>query len=95
MFNASRKAPAHIIIDDQERTKLVQSLSRIMGQLQNIKNEIDCNDACSETFTQLLAVRGGINKIATDLVGFGILDCMQNKSKTELQAMIQNIFKVS
>jgi len=72
MFNASKKAPAHITIDDQERAKLVQSLSRIMGQLQNIKNEIDCNDACSETFTQLLAARGGINKIATDLVGFGI-----------------------
>jgi DNA-binding FrmR family transcriptional regulator len=95
MFSFTQRVPNHTQLTPEEQKKMSQSLSRIIGQIQNIKSEIDANDACNETFVQLLAARGGLNKLATELVSLGILDCIQHKSKKELQHLIQNIFKVS
>jgi DNA-binding FrmR family transcriptional regulator len=93
MFGLGSKKTVHIKIKEEEKTKLITQVNRIVGQLTAIKDEVIKDNVCDETLTQLLASRGGINKLATDLVGLGILDCLKGRKNDELTTAVQNLLK--
>ena len=66
-----------------------------MGQLEAIKQEILDDEACDETLTQLLAVRGGVARVGKDLVGMGILSCLSKYNRKELEQAIEKLLKMS
>ena len=93
MFGLGSRKQTHLQLKKPDQELLNRQINMIMGQLRSIQEEIAINDACDETLTQVLAVRGGINKLVTDLVGLGILDCLKGKRQTEVTKAIQNLLK--
>lgn len=93
MFGLGKRSSAHLKLKKSEQDQLVKQINRIVGQLDKIREEILLNDACDETLLQVLAARGGTNKLITDLVAFGILDCLRGRKKAELSKAIGNLLK--
>jgi DNA-binding FrmR family transcriptional regulator len=85
----------HFILSDTEKQKLVTNINKIIGQLESIKRDISQNEACDESLTQILSIKGGVEKIGRELVGKGILECLTDYSTSELEVIIKNLFKLS
>jgi len=85
----------HFILDESEKKKMATSINKLIGQLERIKQDVLNDDACDESLTQILAVKGGVQRVGLDLLGKGVLDCLQNYSKDELDLIIKNLFKLT
>jgi DNA-binding FrmR family transcriptional regulator len=85
----------HIKLKPEDKKNTVMSLKRIIGQLQTIQNEIENDEACDQTLTQILAARGGLARVGKDLVGLGILSCLNKYSRAELEQAVVLLFKMS
>jgi len=85
----------HFILTDSEKNRTVIAISKIVGQLEAIKKDVMTDNACDETITQILAIRGGVSTIGQNLVGKGILDCLNNYSREEMELILKNMFKLS
>jgi DNA-binding FrmR family transcriptional regulator len=84
----------HFIHSDEQKKKLSSAINRIIGQLETIKTEINNNDSCDESLVQIMAIKGGVEKLGREMVGNGILDCLDQYSRQELEIVIKNLFKL-
>jgi DNA-binding FrmR family transcriptional regulator len=62
--------------------------------LETIKKDILNDNACDESLIQVLAIKGGVSKIGRELIGKGILDCLDEYSKEELELVFKNLLKL-
>jgi len=96
-FNSKQKKSVgkHFILNEEEKRKLVLNISKIVGQLESIKKDIINDEACDESLNQILAIKGGVEKVGRELVGKGVLDCLNQYSHDELEVIIKNLFKLN
>ncbi len=92
--SAKKSVGKHFIYTDQQKNKLSSSINRIVGQLETIKAEINNNESCDESLIQIMAIKGGVEKVGREMVGNGILDCLNQYSRGELEVIIKNLFKL-
>lgn len=93
LFNT--KKIRHFSLIQADKQKLVSNINKIIGQLETIRSDIDSDNTCDESIIQILAVKGSVESIGRTLVGKGILECIDEYSKDELDQIIKNIFKIS
>jgi DNA-binding FrmR family transcriptional regulator len=91
----SKPVGKHFIHNLSQKAKLTASVNRIIGQLETIKSDINNDSSCDESLVQIMAIKGGVEKIGREMVGNGILDCLGNYSREELESVIKNLFKIS
>jgi DNA-binding FrmR family transcriptional regulator len=84
----------HFIHTDEQKKKLSSAINRIIGQLESIKTEINNDDSCDESLVQIMAIKGGVEKVGREMVGNGILDCLEQYTREELEIVIKNLFKL-
>jgi len=85
----------HFNLSDGDKEKITISINKIIGQLESIRSEVINNEACDESLNQILAIKGGVEKVGRELVAKGILDCLKDYSKEELDIIIKNLFKLT
>jgi|694.fasta_scaffold22555_10 DNA-binding FrmR family transcriptional regulator len=85
----------HFILQDKEKEMMVRNINKIIGQLETIKKDVMTDNACDESLTQILAIKGGVEKVGRELVGKGILECLSDYSNQELELIIKNLFKLT
>lgn len=98
IFGKAKKSQSvgkHFILSDSEKNKTAIAINKIIGQLETIKRDVMTDNACDETITQILAIRGGVSSIGQNLVGKGILDCLNSYSREEMELILKNMFKLS
>jgi DNA-binding FrmR family transcriptional regulator len=83
-----------IKLTEEERRALVMSIKKITGQLQSISLVIENDQITEQTFTQLLAVKGGASKVCKDIIAKGVLTQIQEYSPEELDNALNIIFKL-
>jgi DNA-binding FrmR family transcriptional regulator len=84
----------HFILSEGDKTKTTIAINKIIGQLETIKKDVNADNACDETLTQILSIRGGVSSLGRNLVGKGILDCLESYSREEMELVIKNLFKL-
>jgi DNA-binding FrmR family transcriptional regulator len=84
----------HFILNEKDKEKSLIAINKIIGQLETIKKDIINDNACDDTLVQILAIKGGVSSLGRNLVGKGILDCINEYSKEELELVIKNVFKL-
>jgi DNA-binding FrmR family transcriptional regulator len=97
MFFKKKKvetANKHFILQSEDKQKVVNSINKIIGQLETIRKDVLNDSACDESIVQILAIKGGVESVGRYLVGKGILDCISNYTREELESIIKNIFKL-
>jgi DNA-binding FrmR family transcriptional regulator len=97
LFNKKKKIQnvgKHFKHSDLDKQKFSSSINKLIGQLETIKSDIVNDNACDETLIQVLAIKGGVEKVGRELIGKGILDCLDEYSKEELELIFKNLFKL-
>lgn len=83
-----------IKLTNDDRKNLVMAIKKIIGQLQSISLVIENDKISEQTFTQLLAVKGGASKVCKDIIAKGVLSHLQEYSPEELDNALNIIFKL-
>ena len=83
-----------IDLSAQDINHILISIKKIVGQLNSIYNNIEQGNVNSQTFTQLLAVKGGASKICKDIISRGVLPVLDKYSKEEVNQALDVIFKL-
>jgi CsoR family transcriptional regulator, copper-sensing transcriptional repressor len=73
---------------------LKDRLKRIEGQVRGIHRMVSEGRPCEDVFTQLLAARAAIDKVATGLVSAQVNECVGALPPEEAQAAFQRAVKL-
>jgi DNA-binding FrmR family transcriptional regulator len=84
----------HFKLGDKDKASTLTAINKIIGQLETIKKDVTNDNACDDTLVQVMAIKGGVSAMGRNLVGKGILDCIEGYSREELELIIKNLFKL-
>lgn len=85
----------HFILEESDIKSFTTNINKIIGQLETIKKDLSTNSTCDDSLTQILAIKGGVESLGRNMVGKGLLDCLDDYSKDELELIIKNLFKLT
>jgi DNA-binding FrmR family transcriptional regulator len=97
LFQKEKKPPMvgkHFTLSDKDKATTLISINKIIGQLETIKRDVSTDNACDDSLVQIMAIKGGVQSLGRNLIGKGILDCMDNYSREEMEMIIKNLFKL-
>lgn len=83
-----------IPLTDGDIKELNTAVKRIIGQLQSISLILTENKVTDQTFTQLLAVKGGASRICKEIISRGVLAHIDKYTMEELDQALNIIFKL-
>lgn len=83
-----------IQLSEKDIKDITISIKKIVGQLQSVSMVIENNQVTGQTFTQLLAAKGGVSRICKDIISKGVLSKIDKYSLSELDAALNIIFKL-
>ena len=83
-----------IELDLAKRQELIIAIKKIIGQLQAISVNLENNKVTDQMLIQILAVKGGANKVCKEIISEGILKDIQNYNHGELDRALEIIFKL-
>ncbi len=83
-----------ITLADKDKKTMITSLKRLNGQIQNIIKKIEGDQISDETFTQLLAIKGGTSRVCRDLIVKGVLANLKEYSQEDLEKAVDIILKL-
>lgn len=79
-----------------ERTKTINRLRRLEGQIRGLERMVNEGKDCEEILVQLLAAKAALNKIGVQIISHTMRDCLQAKhpdrSPDEVIADAMDIF---
>lgn len=65
--------------DEKEKADLIKRCSRVVGQMEGIKNMLEEDRYCGDILCQISAVEGAIREIATRVYKTHMLTCVKDK----------------
>lgn len=83
-----------IKLNSLERRELIIAMRKIIGQMQAIVSQMDEDKVTEQTFTQLLAVKGGASRICKEIISKGILNNLEDYTREDLDNALNIIFKL-
>jgi len=83
-----------ITLQIKDKRSVIISLKKIIGQLQSIAEVVENDKITDQTFTQLLAVKGGASRVCKDIISKGVLSNLDKYSTDELEAALEVIFRL-
>lgn len=83
-----------ITLQLKDKKSVIISLKKIIGQLQSIAEVVENDKITDQTFTQLLAVKGGASRVCKDIISKGVLNNLDKYSTDELEAALEVIFRL-
>jgi DNA-binding FrmR family transcriptional regulator len=86
--------PQKINLTKDQRSELLVSMRKIIGQMSSIAKVIEDNKVTDATFNQLLAVKGGTTRICKEIIAQGIIPNLQHYSEKQINQALNVIFKI-
>lgn len=77
----------------ENKTKLIQRLKRIEGQVRGLQRMIESGRACEEIITQFASINGALRGAGFLIVKFYLKDCL-NKNESSIDKLEKDIEKV-
>ena len=100
MDNACICSGRKTVRDEEERTKLINRLARIEGQIRGIRGMVEKDAYCGDVLMQCAAVNAAVNAFCRDLVTRHIKTCVARDLKEgkegvaeELAATLEKLMK--
>lgn len=84
----------NIKLNQTDTKELITAVRRIIGQLKSVERDLEEKNVSGQTFTQLLAIKGGANKVCKEIISRGVMSSIQTYSKEEIDKALNVIFKL-
>jgi DNA-binding FrmR family transcriptional regulator len=65
-----------LIPDEAERTKVLNRLKRLEGQIRGLQSMIESGQDCDSVLTQVMAAKSALNQVGLHVVGHAMKRCM-------------------
>ncbi len=62
--------------DDAERTRILNRLSRLEGQIRALRSMVEAGTDCRTVLTQVLAAKAALNRAGLIIVGRSMKECL-------------------
>ena len=62
--------------DDGERTRILNRLKRLEGQIRGLQSMIESEQECEAVMTQVMAARSALNQVGLHIIGYKLKACM-------------------
>lgn len=72
---------------DAERTRILNRLRRLEGQIRGLQSMIESGKDCEDVLTQIMAAKSALNQVGLHIVGHSMKRCLiddEEKSRDEL-----------
>ncbi|MCL4454108.1 MAG: metal-sensitive transcriptional regulator [Deinococcus sp.] len=74
-----------------QKTKLLNRLRRLEGQVRGLQKMVEEDRACDQVLTLIAGVRGGLEAVGEILLESYLEDCRANLGKTDTNQIIETI----
>ncbi len=80
---------------EKDKTKLIQRLRKIEGQIRGLQRMIESGRACEEIITQFASINGALKGAGFFIVMFYLNDCLKRKADSveNLEKEIEKVIK--
>jgi DNA-binding FrmR family transcriptional regulator len=69
-------APAVPSPDEQERTRILNRLKRLEGQIRGLQSMISSGQDCDAVLTQVMAAKSALNQVGLRIIGYSMKTCL-------------------
>jgi DNA-binding FrmR family transcriptional regulator len=65
-----------LVASDQERTRILNRLKRLEGQVRGLQSMIDSGKDCDAVLTQVMAAKSALNQVGLLIIGHSMKSCL-------------------
>jgi CsoR family transcriptional regulator, copper-sensing transcriptional repressor len=72
---------------DGERTRILNRLRRLEGQIRGLQSMIESGKDCEDVLTQIMAAKSALNQVGLHIIGHSMKTCLideEEKTRDEL-----------
>jgi DNA-binding FrmR family transcriptional regulator len=62
--------------DEQERTRILNRLRRLEGQIRGLQSMIAAGQDCDAVLTQVMAAKSALNQVGLRIIGYSMKTCL-------------------
>ncbi len=83
-----------LVDDDAERTKILNRLKRLEGQIRGLQSMIETGQECDAVLTQVMAAKSALNQVGLHIVGHAMKRCLIDDEAATRDELIDEAIKV-
>ncbi len=65
-----------LITDEAERTRIINRLRRLEGQIRGLQTMIESGKECDAVLTQVMAAKSALNQVGLHIIGHSMKRCL-------------------
>ncbi len=65
-----------LITDEAERTRIINRLRRLEGQVRGLQSMIESGQDCDAVLTQVMAAKSALNQVGLHIIGHSMKRCL-------------------
>lgn len=65
-----------LITDEAERTRIINRLRRLEGQIRGLQTMIETGKDCDAVLTQVMAAKSALNQVGLHIIGHSMKRCL-------------------
>lgn len=65
-----------VITDEAERTRILNRLRRLEGQIRGLQTMIETGKECDAVLTQVMAAKSALNQVGLHIIGHSMKRCL-------------------
>lgn len=88
---ADRAGP---LTTDPERTKILNRLRRLEGQIRGLQSMIESGKDCDEVLTQVMAAKAALNQVGVHIVAHSMKHCLARDPDTSPDELVDDAIAV-
>ena len=68
--------PHALIVDEAERTRILNRLRRLEGQIRGLQTMVESSQDCDAILTQVMAAKSALNQVGLHIIGHSMKRCL-------------------
>lgn len=75
-MSTDRATGLDVLADDEERTRILNRLKRLEGQVRGLQAMVESGKDCEAIMTQVMAAKSALNRVGLHIIGRSMKTCM-------------------
>ena len=75
-MSTDRPTGLDTLADDEERTRILNRLKRLEGQIRGLQAMVESGKDCDAIMTQVMAAKSALNRVGLHIIGHSMKTCM-------------------
>ncbi len=81
-------------IPDTERSRIVNRLRRLAGQVRGLQSMVAAGKECEPVLTQIMAVKSALNQVSIHIIGHSMKQCVREEGISDVDSIVARTFEV-